>query len=133
MWTFALLLLVLLLALYDLRAQRIPNWVTLPLLAAGILANFPGRIEVWLGCILLSSAWRLRWLGGGDAKLWMALFWLTPSELAAQLLPAFAVCFAATGVLQLLWRKARSLPISINSPAAWRAVPFTVWVAFHVH
>ncbi|NPV87865.1 MAG: hypothetical protein HPY45_17850 [Anaerolineae bacterium] len=132
MWTAALVLLVVFLSLYDLRTRRVPNWITLPLLAAAVLANFPSQIEVWLVSILLSFAWRLRWIGGGDAKLWMALVWMTPPELSDRLPLAFSFSLLATGALQILWRKARRLPAAgTTSPAAWRALPFTLWLYVH--
>ena len=65
---------------FDQREQRIPNRVTLPLLVIFILLNWPGVPETWLGCTLLFLGWKGNWLGGGDAKLWMALLWAVPAE-----------------------------------------------------
>ena len=48
-----LLIHLLAVSLYDLRTHRIPNWCTLPLIIAGMIANFPGHMNLWLACFLL--------------------------------------------------------------------------------
>jgi len=143
----ALLTLVILLAAYDYRKGRVPNWVTLPLLLVGLLANFlpaPGGwrvefietpwielVEILVACTLLFSAWRMGWMGGGDAKLWMALLWITPVELARSSVLVMFACLAATGLVQIAWRKLRKQPaLGIRSAGAWRAVPFALWLFF---
>jgi hypothetical protein len=42
---------------YDLRTRRIPNWVTLSVLAAGFTAHLPGNLDLWLACMALAAAW----------------------------------------------------------------------------
>jgi len=124
-----LLLLAVFLAVYDLRTQRVPNWVTLPLLVAGLRLQFPGAPETWLGCLLLFSAWHLGVLGGGDAKLWMAFLWLVPANLAQLALLVMAVAFLFTALAQVFWRKLRGHPIwGMRSPGAWRVIPFALWL-----
>lgn len=124
-----LCLLTFALALYDLRTRRVPNRVTLLLLCAGMILHAPGKLEIWLGTALLFAFWRIGALGGGDAKLWMALLWLAPPEVAHQ---AFFVLFGAfflTALGQLLWRKGRNLPLTgLKTPGAWRALPFAIWL-----
>jgi|SaaInlStandDraft_3_1057020.scaffolds.fasta_scaffold15813_3 Flp pilus assembly protein protease CpaA len=69
----ALLSLTIFVSLYDLRHARIPNWVTIPLFIIGLIFNSPHPIGIY---VLLGSfwiAWKLSWMGGGDAKLWMGL------------------------------------------------------------
>ena len=78
---------------FDQCQRRIPNWATLPLLAIFILLHWPGAPEIWLGCILLFLGWKSNWLGGGDAKLWMALLWAVPPEQGNIALLAMAVSF----------------------------------------
>jgi Flp pilus assembly protein protease CpaA len=130
-----LLALVLLVSLHDLRRGRIPNWVTLPLLGIGLLWNFPGALETWLACLLLFAAWRAGWLGGGDAKLWMALLWLAPGALAqavttnASPVLVMSGIFVLTALVQLLWRKSQKMPLTGHkSPGAWRTIPYAIWL-----
>lgn len=78
----ALIALVVLAAASDVRSREIPNWLT----AAGILAGFSLHIyrAGWggakfaalgfgLACLLFLPLFFLRWLGGGDAKLMIAI------------------------------------------------------------
>ena len=130
-----LLVLVLLVSLHDLRRGRIPNWVTLPLLGIGLLWNFPGALETWLACLLLFAAWRAGWLGGGDAKLWMALLWLAPGALAqavttnASPVLVMSGIFLLTALVPLLWRKFQKMPLTGHkSPGAWRTIPYAIWL-----
>ncbi len=146
-----LLALVILLSLHDLHRLRVPNWVTLPLMGIGLLWNFPGALETWLACLLLFAAWRAGWIGGGDAKLWMALLWLAPAAQAQTAALVMSGAFALTAMLQFLWRlwhscyKFRpalrdSLALGANtanvktpltgvkSPGAWRTIPYAIWL-----
>ncbi|GAB4577515.1 MAG: hypothetical protein Fur0022_02460 [Anaerolineales bacterium] len=124
-----LLLLTLTLSFYDFRTRRVPNWVTLPLLLAGMVIHAPGTMETWLGTALLFTFWRFEALGGGDAKLWMALLWLAPPGLARA---SFFVLFGSillTAFAQLLLRKVRGQAVTGHkTPGAWRAIPFAVWL-----
>ncbi len=52
-WLF---LYALALSLYDLRARRIPNWATLPLILAGLAAHFLGDPDIWLASLGLFLA-----------------------------------------------------------------------------
>ena len=124
-----ILLLAIGVAIFDLCRQRIPNSVTLTLLLGGIVAHFPGSFEIWLGCALLYSTWRLGGMGGGDAKLWMGLLWLVPPSLADIAVSMMVVSFLTTASLQIVWRKLKNQPlIGIRSPGAWRALPFAAWL-----
>ena len=42
-WLFIYALVI---GLYDLRTRRIPNWYTIPLIVAGVIAHFPSRPDV---------------------------------------------------------------------------------------
>ena len=114
-----LLGLTIFISLYDFRHARIPNWVTIPLFIIGLIFNSPHTIGIY---VLLGSfwiAWKLSWMGGGDAKLWMGLVVSIPP--AYQMLWIIPLVFFATGVLQLLWRKIRGRTlIGVRSPGAWR-------------
>lgn len=122
-------ILVLGLTAYDLRTKRVPNGVTLPLLSAGFVLHFPGVPATWLACLLLFSAWHYGALGGGDAKLWMALLWLVPLELMQPAVGVMAAVFLLTASTQLLWRITRGDPAwGVRSPGVWRVIPFTLWL-----
>ena len=119
----ALFFLSLFVSLYDFRHARIPNWVTIPLFIIGLIFNSPHPIGIY---VLLGSfwiAWKLGWMGGGDAKLWMALIVTLPS--GYQMLWTIPLVLFATGALQLLWRKIRGMPLTgIRSPGAWRTLVY---------
>jgi Flp pilus assembly protein protease CpaA len=128
-WQTLLLVLVFCLAAYDGWTGRVPNGVTLPLLSVGLVLHFPGAPLTWLVCLLLFSAWHFGVLGGGDAKLWMALLWLLPPELVQIAVQVMALTFLLTASGQLLWRKVRGNRVwGVRSPGAWRAIPFVLWL-----
>jgi Flp pilus assembly protein protease CpaA len=115
----ALFFLSLFVSLYDFRHTRIPNWVTIPLFIIGLIFNSPHPIGIY---VLLGSfwiAWKLSWMGAGDAKLWMGLIVSLPS--GYQMLWIIPLVFFATGALQLLWRKLKGRTLTgVRSPGAWR-------------
>jgi leader peptidase (prepilin peptidase)/N-methyltransferase len=124
-----LLLLAFALALYDFRTRRVPNWVTLPLLLTGMFVHAPGSLDTWLGTALLFAFWRFETLGGGDVKLWMALLWLVPIEWMQAALIVIGFALVGTALAQLLWRYVCGLPMfGVQSPGAWRVIPFVVWM-----
>ena len=119
----ALLSLTIFVSLYDFRYARIPNWVTIPLFIIGLIVNSPHPFGIY---VLLASfwiTWKLGWMSGGDAKLWMALIVVLPS--GYQMLWTIPLVLFATGALQLLWRKIRGMPLTgIRSPGAWRTLVY---------
>lgn len=128
-----LLFYLLAVTLYDLRTHRIPNWGTYPLILAGMLAHFPGHLDLWLACFLLISAWANGWMGAGDVKLWMAVLWALPNSNIPSLILLMFLSFLITSILQLLWRLTHKQSLTgTKSPAAWRALPFLLMV-WHVH
>jgi prepilin peptidase CpaA len=93
----------------DLRSRRIPNWLSLPFMAAGILVSvwmhgWHGLAEsmggLGLGILIFGV---LCWMGGmgmGDVKLCAAIgAWVGP----AQLLLALVVTGLAGGIMALCW------------------------------
>jgi Flp pilus assembly protein protease CpaA len=125
----ALFVLCLGLAWFDHKSARIPNSVTFPLLAAGLWLHFPGSPEIWLAAALLLYGWKHRWLGGGDAKLWLALLWLAPGEVVHPGAILGGV-WMVTGLLQLVYRASTGIRLlGIKRPGAWRALPFAAWLA----
>ena len=125
-----LLALVLAASLYDLRTRRIPNWVTLPLLAAGMALHLPGSSALWIACLLLVLAWWARAFGTGDLKLYLALLWLIPPEQSATAFVLLVLVHLVTGVGPGLYLALRRLPRDVSRPAAWRSVPFVLALFF---
>lgn len=76
-------------------------------------------------------------MGAGDAKLWMALLWLTPKQLSVQAIIVMGLSMILTALAQLVWRKLRHSPSMTGkrAPAAWRTIPFAVWllIVLYVH
>lgn len=129
-WLFTYVLII---SLYDLRTRRIPNWCTFPLIIAGMIAHFPGHLDLWLACFVLVSAWLGGWMGAGDVKLWMAVLWTLPDTTTLSLILPIFISFLLTGIAQILWRSMKRLPTSgTKSPAAWRTIPFLL-IFWYVH
>ena len=119
----ALLLLSFLISLYDFRHARIPNWVTIPLFVLGLIVNSPHPPGIYALLFSFWIAWKLGWMGGGDAKLWMGLVVsIPPAYLMLWIIP---LVFFATGALQLLWRKIKGRTLTgVRSPGAWRTLVY---------
>jgi prepilin peptidase CpaA len=93
----------------DLRSRRIPNWLSLPFLAAGFIAS--GWMHGWHGVLQSLGGFGLGalifgimfWMGGmgmGDVKLFAAIgAWVGPE----QLLLALVVTGLAGGIMALSW------------------------------
>ncbi|MBV8475746.1 MAG: prepilin peptidase [Acidobacteriaceae bacterium] len=100
---------VILAALFDIQSRRIPNWLVVPFLLAGIIVS--GVTGGWSGVehslegVLLAALLLgvFYWLGGmgmGDVKLCAAIgAWIGPS----QLLLALALMGLAGGVMAFAW------------------------------
>ena len=128
-----LLIYLLVISLYDLRTHRIPNWYTIPLILAGMVAHLPGSMDLWLACFLLLSAWASGGMGAGDVKLWMAILWSLPDTNISSLLPLVFLSFLITGGVQFFWRLIQKQSLTgAKSPAAWRTIPFLLMV-WYVH
>lgn len=93
----------------DLRSRRIPNWLVLPFLVAGVVVSgwthgWEGVAQSFLGiCIGIVFVGFLCWMGGmgvGDMKLCAAVgAWIGP----AQLIVALVVMGIAGGIMALCW------------------------------
>jgi prepilin peptidase CpaA len=93
----------------DLRSRRIPNWLVLPFLVAGIAVS--GWLHGWngigqsfagmgLGALLLGVLCLMGGMGMGDAKLCAAIgAWIGPSQLVV----ALVVTGFAGGLMALCW------------------------------
>lgn len=96
----------------DLRSRRIPNWLVLPFLVAGIVVS--GWMHGWhgieqsleglaLGALLLGILYWLGGMGMGDLKLCAAIgAWIGPT----QLLFALVITSMAGGIMALCWAAA---------------------------
>jgi prepilin peptidase CpaA len=93
----------------DVQSRRIPNWLVLPFLAAGVAVNAVTRgvagIEMSLGGIALAAAvtgilcW-LRGMGLGDLKLCAAVGgWIGPTQMGI----ALVATGLAGGAMALIW------------------------------
>lgn len=118
-------------AWHDSRARRIPNLLTLPLLALGLFLHWPGSPAVWLTTAVLFIGWVNGLMGGGDAKLWMALLWLAPLDGSGTSTLVLWTTFLVTGAAQILWRKHKGERLTgVSAPAAWRSLPFAAWMVW---
>jgi prepilin peptidase CpaA len=93
----------------DLRSRRIPNWLVLPFLVAGIAVS--GWFHGWhgigqslagvaLGILIFGFLFWMGGMGAGDVKLCAAIgAWIGPN----QLFLALVLTGLAGGVMVLLW------------------------------
>lgn len=130
---YLLVLLCLYLTVHDLRYRKVPNWITLPLILIGIIVNFPGTPTLWLGNIILLTAWGSGWMGGGDVKLWIGLLWCTFSFWGDSVTLVMFLTLIATAIAQILVRilaKKREV-VGIKLPGAWRALAYLIFLVLH--
>ena len=124
----------------DLRSRRIPNWLTIPFLAAGlvtggILGGLPGlaRSAAGMGLAVLFFApfCFLRGMGWGDLKLLAAVgAWIGPGQTMFALV-ATAIAGGILAVVTLLWHGVGSrLParLTIDDPVGWK-LPYAPAIA----
>ena len=130
---YTLVFLCLLVTVYDSWYRRVPNEITLPLIFIGVLANFPGTPTLWLGNIILLTAWGSGWMGGGDVKLWIGLLWCTFSFWGDSVTLVMFLTLIATAIAQILVRilaKKRDV-VGIKLPGAWRALAYLIFLVLH--
>lgn len=96
----------------DLRSRRIPNWLVLPFLVAGVIVS--GWLYGWhglgqsfsglgLGALLFGILYWMGGMGMGDVKLCAAIgAWIGP----AQLVTALVITGMAGGLMALCWAAA---------------------------
>ncbi|CAM4451752.1 prepilin peptidase [Paenibacillus tarimensis] len=100
----------------DIRSMKIPNWLTLPCCAAGLLAHLAAAGWMGLGSALLGTAvgFALMYVlfvfggvGAGDVKLFGALgAWTGAAGVWG--VTMYSILFAgAAGLVILIWKKAR--------------------------
>ena len=88
--------LLLVAAVMDYRTRKVSNWISLPLFFGSLIA-FPclpadlgTRVFALLFSILLFWLWKVRWMGGADAKVLIAL---TLAWLPAAMLSMLSISF----------------------------------------
>ena len=123
--------LVVLISLYDLKYRKIPNWVTLPLVLLGLYLSFPGDPILWIASCFFFSAWKIGFMGGGDAKLWIGLLWCLSSIRDSVVIWMFAALML-TGLVQIVVRllSQKRLAVGFKTAGAWRAVVFMGLLAY---
>ena len=123
--------LVILISLYDLKYRKIPNWITLPLMLLGLYVNFPGSPLIWIASSFVFSAWKFRFMGGGDAKLWIGLLWSLSLFGDGVVILMFAALML-TGVAQIVVRalSQKRVAIGFRTAGAWRTVVFMGLLAY---
>jgi prepilin peptidase CpaA len=124
----------------DLCSRRIPNWLTLPFLAAGLAAG--SVLDGWSGlarsaagaglaALILSAFCLLRGMGWGDLKLCAAVgAWIGPGQMGFALV-ATAIAGGLVAVAVLLWRGiGHKLParLTLDDPAAFK-LPYAPVIA----
>jgi prepilin peptidase CpaA len=126
----ALFALLVLASASDLRDRRIPNLVTLPAVAAGLLLNgvffgFDGLREsgqgFGLGLAMLFGLFVLRWMGAGDVKLMAAVGAIKGPEFvfyACLWSAVFGAVFAIAGLI-----RSRKLGIALQHLYYSRLMP----------
>jgi Flp pilus assembly protein protease CpaA len=130
---YALFVLCLFVTVYDFRYRKVPNWITLPLMLIGFVISFPGVSALWLGSILMLSAWSSGWMGGGDVKLWVGLLWCTFSFFGEGVTLIMFISLIVTSIVQILARifmKKREI-VGIKLQGAWRALVFMMFLAVY--
>ena len=105
----------------DIRSRRIPNWLVLPFLAAGVIATTVAHGLTGLGksiggvafavAVTGTLCW-LRGMGIGDLKLFAAVgAWIGPAQLGT----ALVVTGIAGGMMAVVWASCDgSLKESLN-------------------
>ncbi len=128
---FFLFPLVILVSLYDLKYRKIPNWITLPLMLLGLYLSSPGDPILWMASCFLFSVWKLGFMGGGDAKLWIGLLWCLSSSGESMVVLMFAA-WMLTGLAQIVVRSLsqKKMATGFKTAGAWRAVVFMGLVAY---
>jgi prepilin peptidase CpaA len=126
-------LILVILALSDLRARRLPNvWVSafaaLYLLEAALngstLREFAAHAALGAFSLALAAVlFRLRWLGGGDVKLGAAIFFWCDPGYAIALLVIVAVFGALLGLAML------ALTLALRHPACSGLARRTTWIS----
>jgi len=100
-------------AVWDVRQHRIPNWITLPGVLAGMvlrsaLLGWKGIVDAVTGCLLAGGIFFLfylvRAMGAGDVKLMAAIGSFVGPSQAMNIVLASAICGGILGIVYALYR-----------------------------
>jgi Flp pilus assembly protein protease CpaA len=106
-------------AAQDLLHQRIPNWLVIPVMFAGLLwqiyrlavGQSLGILFSVISWLVIFLIWRVHIFGGGDAKLLMGLLALFPDERLLFLIAVAVVLVAIPLVLYRAFQGFRTGPV----------------------
>lgn len=129
-WVWSLLVVACLVACFtDLRSMRIPNWLTLPLLAAGLAfgmsrAGWGGLGDAAAGAAIAGAifiaAYAIAGGGAGDAKLMMALGAWVGTYPSVVLVLAVTICGAVWAIAVTLYRDGpAAVPVLLMHSVLW--------------
>jgi len=106
-----MLVLFIWISINDFKTRRVPNTVTYPLMAVGVIRAIAFRDGIFLlYWAVFFTLWAAHFMGGGDAKLLMGLFGLFPN---VQLAWWVALSILVTGLPYLAYKYRRQ----------WRTIP----------
>ena len=112
-------------AYIDFKTMRVPNYITLSLLALATIYRFPNYSpDTLLFVFLVFLAWKSGFLGGADAKLWMsaAVLWNTQTGIIAA---GLSMLITSLIVLALAKLKNNYQPFTKRA-GAWKVIPYLV-------
>lgn len=129
-WVWALALAAGIVATFtDLRSMRIPNWLTLPLLAAGLaygasIGGWSGLGNAALGCAVAGAifiaAYAIAGGGAGDAKLMMALGAWVGLHPSVVLVLSVTICGAICAIGVTMYRDGiAAVPVMLMHGVLW--------------
>ena len=98
-------------AAWDLKSGVVPNRLTVPAMAAAAgWQVYRGHWEFLGAWLIIFTLWMLRFFGGGDAKLMMALFAVFPR---VDFLVFFCWVALAASLPQVVFKYRRTSPLAV--------------------
>ncbi len=127
---------LLLAAITDIRTRRIPNWtvglVAIGAIAAALVAGDLAAIGAGLLALLFGLIlWSIRWIGGGDAKLFAAAATLAGWSNLANFAVLTVIAGGVLAILMLAMRPTSALAmLQLRAPVQSIQIPYGVAIAF---
>ncbi len=119
-------------AFTDVQQRRIPNWLTFPGIASGVmlrglLLGWKGMASALAGCLLAGGVFLLfylvRAMGAGDVKLAAAIGSLLGAADAVAMLLATAICGGVLALVYALYRRrVRATLVNVGAALQFHAV-----------
>lgn len=126
-------------AWFDFTQRRLPNWLCLAALLAGLGVAFfatggifdfgSHALHAVVALIVGMALFALRVIGGGDAKFYAALAAWFPLEEGLRLFVAVALTGAVLTLLFILARKLKGRPAFPKDPSLEERLPYGVAIA----